>query len=63
MANNQGRSVGVWRQGQEVKLAPLVLIFSKKIFKMVDPKQISVICKSVKQKKKKKIPKVCSHMV
>ena len=50
----QGRSVGVWRLGQEVKLAPLVLIFSHKIFKMVDPKQISIIFKSDKQKTKQK---------
>ena len=28
----QGRSVGVWRPGQEVKLVPLVLIFYQKIF-------------------------------
>ena len=50
--------MGVWHPGQEVKLVPLVLIFSQKIFKMVDPKQISIIFKSDKQKKKKKKPKL-----
>ena len=49
----QGCSVGVWRPGQKVKLAPLVLIFSKKFFKMVNPKQISVIFKSDKKNQKK----------
>ena len=47
--------MGVWCPGQEVKLAPLVLIFSHNIFKMVDPKQISVIFKSEKQRKKKTV--------
>ena len=47
----QWRSMGGWRPGQEVKLSPLVLIFSHKIFKMVNPKQISVIFKSDKKKK------------
>ena len=46
----QWRSVGVWRPGKEVKSAPLVLIFSEKIFRMVDPKQILVILKSDKQR-------------
>ena len=43
--------VGVWRPGQEVKLAPLVLIFSQKICKMEDPKQISVILKVTSKKR------------
>ena len=42
---NQGRSVGIWRLGQEVNLAPLVMIFSQKVFKMVDSKKFSVIFK------------------
>ena len=46
------QGIGVWRPGQEVKLAPFVLIFSQKNFKMVDPKQILVIFKSDKQKTK-----------
>ena len=51
--SSQGHSVCVWHLGQEVKLVALVLIFSQNIFKMVDPKQISVIFKSDQQKKKK----------
>ena len=42
---------------QKVKLVPLVLIFSQKIVKMVDPKQILVIFKSGKRKKKGKTKK------
>ena len=50
-SRSERRSVGVWCPGQEVKLAFLVLIFSHKIFKMEDSKQISVIFKSDKKKR------------
>ena len=50
--------MGVWRPGQEVKLAPLVQIFSQKIFKMVDPKQISVVCDKQKKKRRRKKKKL-----
>ena len=50
----QWRTMGVWRPGQEVKLAPFFLIFSQKNSKMVDPKEIEVIFESEKKKKKNK---------
>ena len=43
-------------------LVMLVLIFSKEIFKMVDPKQISVILKSDTQKKKIKKLELCFYL-
>ena len=50
----QWHTVGFWRPGQEVELAPLFLIFSPKNSKMVNLKLISVIFKSDKQKTNKK---------
>ena len=46
--------MGFWHLGQEVKLAPLFLIFSNKFSKMVDPKQRKVSFKSGKKRKKRK---------
>ena len=42
-----------WVSGTRGKIGALPLILSQKILKMVDPKQISVIFKSDKKKKKK----------
>ena len=49
----QWRTVGFWCRGQEVESAPLFPDFcSQKKSKMVDPKLISIIFKSEKERKK-----------
>ena len=44
LSKRQGRSVGVWRPGQEVKLAPLVLIFPEEVLSSFSSMYKAPIC-------------------
>ena len=52
MTSLQWCTIGFWCPGQELKLVPLFLIFTKKFSKMVDPKQK---CRSFSKKKSRVI--------